>query len=190
AALTPRPPVSSGSMRSVRRTVASSARTLETAVTRAMRAIARGALAGSVASPPPRCWPGATVSRLVPRRSRRASRPAREDSDSPSTATMLAIPIATPSAESAARSRRMRSPAAASPLARRRGAVEQAVGDVLQRGHPVEQEELLEDEPDRPGAQAGEPAVVERGDVLAGDRDASGRRQLERRHHVQQRRPP
>jgi hypothetical protein len=68
----------------------------------------------------------------------------------------------------------------------RRAAVEQPLGDVLQRAHPVEQEELLEHEADRARAQAGELAVVEVGDVGAGHRDAAFRRAVERAHHVQQ----
>lgn len=52
------------------------------------------------------------VRRLVPRRSSRAIRSARLDSDSPTTATMVAIPMAIPSAESTTRARRARRPTA------------------------------------------------------------------------------
>ena len=70
----------------------------------------------------------------------------------------------------------------------RRAAVEQALRDVLQRGHPVDQEELLEHEADRGRAQPRELAVVEVGDVDAGHADAPARRAIERAHDVQQRR--
>ena len=56
--------------------------------------------------------PGATRSRFVPSRSICASRSAFEDSEIPSTATIDATPIAIPSADSAARARRVRSPSA------------------------------------------------------------------------------
>ena len=64
-------------------------------------------------------------------------------------------------------------------LAGRRARVEQAGGDVLQRAHPVEQEELLEDEADLARPQRRQRAVAEPRDVLAGDRHrarASGAR--------------
>jgi hypothetical protein len=73
-------------------------------------------------------------------------------------------------------------------LVGRRAAVEQAMGDVVQRGHPVDQEELLEDEADRPRAQPCQLAVVEVVDVGAGHRDAARGRAVERAHDVQQRR--
>ncbi len=59
---------------------------------------------------PRKSWPGETVSRFVPRASISASRLACADAETPTTATMAAIPIAIPSAESAARSRRERIP--------------------------------------------------------------------------------
>ena len=77
--------------------------------------------------------------------------------------------------------------AAARPLLDRRAAVEQALRDVLQRGHPVDQEELLEHEADRGRAQPRELAVVEVGDVDAGHADAPARWAIERAHDVQQR---
>ena len=58
-----------------------------------------------------------TVSRLVPSRLISFSSPAWEDEDNPSTATMAATPMAMPSADSPARSRRVRNPT----LARRAG---------------------------------------------------------------------
>ena len=54
--------------------------------------------------------PGCTVRRLVPSGRSYASRSAWLDAEMPSTATIDAIPIATPSAESAARRRRVRRP--------------------------------------------------------------------------------
>src|SRR5215212_1731219 len=69
-----------------------------------------GADSGRIASSPPKVWPGDTWSRLVPSRSSAASRSALLDSETPRTATIEAIPIATPRADSAARSRRERSP--------------------------------------------------------------------------------
>ena len=50
------------------------------------------------------------VSRLVPRRSSEDSRSLRDDSEMPRTATIAAMPMAMPSADSAARRRRLRSP--------------------------------------------------------------------------------
>ena len=59
-------------------------------------------------------WPLVTASRLVPSRLISASRPAEEEADRPSTATIEATPIAIPSADSAARSLRAASPTLAS----------------------------------------------------------------------------
>ena len=59
-------------------------------------------------------------------------------------------------------------PCARSPLGDRQPRVHQAGGDVLDRRQPVEQEELLEHEADLARAQAGQLAVAERGDVVAG----------------------
>ena len=50
--------------------------------------------------------PASTVSRFVPSRSISASSPACDDADSPRIATIAAVPIAIPSADSAARSGR------------------------------------------------------------------------------------
>ena len=58
--------------------------------------------------------PGWTVSRLVPSAAISAFSPAAEDEDRPSTATIAATPIAMPSADSAARSLRVRRPTLAS----------------------------------------------------------------------------
>ena len=75
-----------------------------------MRPIMAGAASGSLAGWPNSVWPLVTVSRFVPSRSISASRPACDEDDRPSTATMAAIPIAMPSAESTARIRRVRNP--------------------------------------------------------------------------------
>src|SRR3989442_5803421 len=76
--------------------------------------IIKRAAVGSFASPPLNCRPFCTVSRLVPRRSIWASRSLWLDCVIPSTPTMAATPMLIPSAESAARNRRMRSPRLAS----------------------------------------------------------------------------
>src|SRR5438876_2443919 len=85
--------------------------------------IIKRAAVGSFASPPLNCRPFCTVSRFVPRRSICASRSLWLDCVIPSTPTIAATPMLIPSAESAARSRRMRSPrlasASRSPAARR-----------------------------------------------------------------------
>jgi hypothetical protein len=50
-----------------------------------------------------------------------------------------------------------------------------ALGAVVERAHPVEQEEPLEDEADRPGSEGGKLTLAELGRVLAIDPDlASG----------------
>src|SRR5690348_16571128 len=69
-----------------------------------------GAVAGSGTSAPARLCPSVTVSRLVPSRSMRASRSAWLERVMPSTATTAAMPMATPSMDSAARTGRLRSP--------------------------------------------------------------------------------
>src|SRR5215469_14090110 len=74
-----------------------------------------GAAAVSSAVPPVRLCPLVTVSRLVPSLLISASSPAWEELARPSTATIAATPMAMPSAESAARSLRVRSPTPASP---------------------------------------------------------------------------
>ncbi len=76
------------------------------------RSIGAAEARGSTASSPRNDCPGATRSRLVPSWSSCASRSAFEDSEMPSTATIEATPIAIPSAESAARARRVRRPSA------------------------------------------------------------------------------
>ena len=73
-------------------------------------------------------------------------------------------------------------------LARGDTGVEQAVGDVVERGVRLEQMELLEDEADAPRAQRGERALGCAGDVLARDAHDAAARSLERAHDVQQRR--
>jgi hypothetical protein len=78
-------------------------------------------------------------------------------------------------------------PRAATPLGHREPRVHQAGGDVLERGHPVQQEELLEHEPDAPRPQAGQLAVAERADVVAGHLEPAARRPVERAHDVQER---
>jgi hypothetical protein len=108
------PPVSSSGIRSVRRTLAETCVVAAAVSTAAIPRIAAGALLGRVASSPKKLSPGATVSRFVPSRSRRSSKFVFEDCEMPSTATIEAIPIAMPSAESAARRRRVRSPIEAS----------------------------------------------------------------------------
>ena len=83
---------------------------LWTCCTPLMRPIMDGAAIGSSTVPPVTLWPLLTVSRLVPSWLISASRPAWEDADRPSTATIAATPIAIPRADSAARSFRVRSP--------------------------------------------------------------------------------
>src|SRR5947209_3946579 len=75
-----------------------------------MRRIIEGAASGSSSLLPRTPLPLATVSRLVPSLSISARSPAWEDADRPNTATMAATPIAMPRADSAARSRRVRTP--------------------------------------------------------------------------------
>src|SRR6202050_69219 len=69
-----------------------------------------GAVVGSSAVAPVRLWPLLTVSRLVPSWLISLSRPAWEEADRPSTATMAATPMAIPRADSPARDFRVRSP--------------------------------------------------------------------------------
>src|SRR3984885_5296257 len=68
------------------------------------------AVVGSSVVPPVRLWPLLTVSRLVPSWLISLSRPAWDEADSPSTATMAATPIAIPRADSPARNFWVRSP--------------------------------------------------------------------------------
>jgi hypothetical protein len=80
-----------------------------------MWSIAATAVTGRTSLLPVNVWPAVTVSRLVPSASIVASRLAWAEDDTPTTATIAPIPIAIPSAESAARSRRVRSPCSATP---------------------------------------------------------------------------
>ena len=81
-----------------------------TCVTPGSRAIMPGAVAGSSATPPAEFCPLLTVSRLVPSRAISLSTAACADAARPRTATTAATPIAMPSADSPARSLRVRSP--------------------------------------------------------------------------------
>ena len=119
---------------SVRRTVASTARTAEAAVTVGMRAIIATDSSGSVPSSPRSPCPGATVSRLVPSASSWARRSARDDSDSPSTPTSAVIPIAMPSADRAVRPGRTVSPRALEP---EEVGERHAADDGVRRGRPA-----------------------------------------------------
>ena len=65
--------------------------------------------------------PGVAVSRLVPSASISARSWAWLEDDTPTTATIAPIPMAIPSADSAARSRRVRSPWSAAPNSSRAG---------------------------------------------------------------------
>jgi hypothetical protein len=77
-----------------------------------MREIIAGAVAGSVADPPLRESPGATVSRFVPSAASWASRSARLDDEMPATLVMAAMPMAIPSADRNTRIGRVRKPTA------------------------------------------------------------------------------
>ena len=81
--------------------------------------------------------------------------------------------------------RRRRRP---SPVLARTPAVEQPVGDVVERGLAAQQVEVLEHEPDPPRPERGQPPVGQAVDPLAGDRDLAARRPVERAEHVEQRR--
>ena len=96
-------------------------------VTGPIRAIIPGAASGNSAGWPNRLCPFVTVSRFVPSLSISASSPAWEDEDSPSTATIAATPMAMPSADSAARTRRVRSPT----LATRARSESRSLGDSM-----------------------------------------------------------
>jgi hypothetical protein len=74
------------------------------------RPIMPGAATGSSAAPPVKVCPLVTVSRLVPSWAISASSAAWEELARPRTATIAATPIAMPSADSPARSLRVRSP--------------------------------------------------------------------------------
>src|SRR5712671_4673811 len=83
-------------------------------MTRPIRATMAGAEGGSVTVWPPNDCPGATVSRLVPSASICATSWARLEPETPSTATMVAMPSATPTADSAARAGLLTRPRTAS----------------------------------------------------------------------------
>ena len=72
--------------------------------------------------------------------------------------------------------------------ATRHAGVEEAVGDVLQRGQPLDEVELLEHEADASTAHGGEAAIAEAADVDAVDAHATGRRALQGADDVEQRR--
>ena len=110
AATTRIPPVTSSSMRSVRRTVASTPVIPAVIVTGPMRAATSRADSGNVVESPDIVWPGCTRKRSVPRASMRAMTSARLDDEMPTTATIAAIPMAIPSAVSSVRNRRERKP--------------------------------------------------------------------------------
>ena len=86
------------------------------------------------------------------------------------------------------RARPVRAPPRRPGGAGRDAAVEQAVGDVVERGLAAEQEELLEDEPDPPRPKRRQPPVGQAGDVVAGDPDRALGRPVEGAEEVQQRR--
>jgi hypothetical protein len=110
-ALTVMPPVRSLGARSVRSTLASTDVTDDTSWTGPMRRSMVSDVVGKAASSfPMKPPPASTTSRFVPNRSSASSRLALDDSEMPSTATIAAIPMAMPSADSEARRRRLRSP--------------------------------------------------------------------------------
>ena len=115
AAVTLMPPVRPLSMRSVRRTVASTVATAEAASTGPTRWTMARASGESSASPPKMVWPAVTRSMLVPSRSSWESRSERLDSLMTRTPTMAAMPIAMPIIVRAERTRLARSPMAPRP---------------------------------------------------------------------------
>jgi hypothetical protein len=92
------------------------------------------------------------------------------------------VPRAMAEAHAVERRRRLRPP-----LRRTPPRVQQPSGDVVERGHPVEQEELLEDEADPMGADGRELRLPHRRHVVPGDAHDAARGALERAHDVQQR---
>ena len=74
------------------------------------------------------------------------------------------------------------------PIDRRLAAVQQPIGDVVDRGHSFEEEERLEDEPDQVRTHAGQLTIAHRRGVDAGDADDPAGRPIERADDVQQRR--
>ena len=75
----------------------------------------------------------------------------------------------------------------AATLGRPLAAVEQSVGNVVERGLAAEQEERLEDEPDPPRPERGQVAIRHGRDVMAGDPDRALRRAVQRAQDVEQR---
>ncbi len=112
AAWTAMPPVTAFGIRSVRLIVVSTVPVAEAVRTGPMRRTMPSASTGSLASSPNIVCPGATVSRLVPSRSSWRSNCSREEDEMPSTAIMVAMPMAMPSADRTTRAGRVRSPAA------------------------------------------------------------------------------
>jgi len=91
--------------------VASTFPVAPTAVTDPTRPTISGAVSGSSAPSPKTVFPGLTVSRLVPSRSIFRSSCSLLDDEIPITATIVAIPMAIPTAESKTLVGRARSPA-------------------------------------------------------------------------------
>src|SRR6478672_4319094 len=114
-----------------------------TAVTPGSRVIMPGAATGSSAVAPERVCPLVTVSRLVPRRLISFSSAALEEAAKPRTATIAATPIAMPSADSPARSLRVRSPALASPARSEGRSRAAAAGDCVVVGDDDDRGPLL-----------------------------------------------
>ena len=81
-----------------------------TSLTGPMRPIMPGDAKGSSAVVPKRLWPLVTVNRFVPSWLISDKSPDSDEADRPRTATIAATPMAIPSAESPARSFRVRSP--------------------------------------------------------------------------------
>ena len=133
AAVTTRPPVSCGSTASLRYTWASSISEAVAALsTPGIRRTRAAASAGSALGPPGTLTVVA-VKRLVPSAARRRCRRSWLEAEMPTTATIAATPIATPSAESTARPGRVRRPAvpsrSRSAARNREGRSSRGVGD-------------------------------------------------------------
>ena len=146
------PPVSPCGMRSVRRTVAPSDSVAAAPSDRADPPDHRGrGSSGSVASSPKNVWPGATVSRFVPRRSssREQRRPARRRR-SPSTATIAAMPM---------RDARARSAPSGAGARRGRGPRSRADGSEATGPQPrADRRVTVDDEPSRSGVGVRRPS--------------------------------
>lgn len=110
AATTWMPPVIATSTSWVRRTVSGTDVIPAASATGPIRRAVSRADSGSVTSSPRVVCPGATRNRSVPSASSSATRSARLDAEIPTTATIAAMPMATPSAVSEVRSGRARSP--------------------------------------------------------------------------------